>query len=498
MKPVRVSRTVRLKVRPEANPGKQAALEATWTLWDRAVAFYLGFFLAHLGILAEIPKSLELLTWAETHTVSTPDHPTPLPGWDIEQSVPGVPVVFRRAAINSTIGAVRSYASNLKRWEAADPKRGQAPKPPRQKPHPTFYTGLYRVDMADFQQGFLRLKLFDGRRWQWFNLPVSAPPYAADLFAASAAEKERIRQIRQEQNERMRAEGRKKRTKEEKEALRPRGWVAQSPVLVHKPDGFWLHVPFEKWVFVAGKADEQRTQNPSLRVGTIDLNADSAVAAAWEGKQCMGVKTVWHTRENAKREKALQKVTRKQWRSGKPVKGEHSNRLLWSYIRNLDGTVAWQVAATIVAWAMAAGLSVLVFEYLRPYRPGRGLSWSRQTNRKRAYWLRGQVLRHVRDLALREGILVVERNPAWTSQVCPRCSRLGERFSPNGRGYPSRFRCGPCGWTGDANVVAAFNLKKKWDRSFRYPTQEERKAAELRRARKGGAAAQPKGLPRTG
>ncbi|MCL6563954.1 MAG: transposase [Firmicutes bacterium] len=317
-------------------------------------------------------------------------------------------------------------------------------------------------------------------------------------MAASAAEKDRIRRTRQDQNDRMRAEGRTQRTTDERNALRPRLWVAQSPTLVHQPDGFWLHVPFEKWVAVAGTAEEQRIHNPCLRVGTVDLNADSAVAAAWEGQSCQGVKTVWHARENAKREKALQKVARKQRQAGKPVKGEHSNRFLWEYIRNLDNTTAWQVASAIVAWAVATGISVLVFEYLRSYRPKRGLSWSRRTNRKRTYWLRGQVLRHVRDLALREGMLVVERNPAWTSQVCPQCSHLGERFSPDGHGYPSRFHCGHCGWTGDANVVAAFNLKKKWDRSFRYPTPDERQAADLRSARKGGAAAKSKGLPVAG
>ena len=148
----------------------------------------------------------------------------------------------------------------------------------------------------------------------------------------------------------------------------------------------------------------------------------------------------------------LQKVARRQKRSGRPIKGERSNRGLWRYIAGLDAAVAWQVAAAIVAWAVAAGLQVLVFEHLRPYRPERGLSWSRRTSRKRVYWLRGRVLAYVRHLTACQGIVVVERNPAWTSQACSHCIHLGEGFSPGGRGYPSRFRCGHCGWTGDANV----------------------------------------------
>ena len=207
------------------------------------------------------------------------------------------------------------------------------------------------------------------------------------------------------------------------------------------------------------------------------------------------MKTRWHARENAKREKALQKVARKQRASGRPVKGERSNRDLWGYIRRLDEALAWQIAAWIVAWAVRLRLEVLVFEYLRTYRPERGFSWSRRVNRKRSYWLRGKVVQYTEHLALLHGILVVRRNPAWTSRACPRCGHLGERFSPGGSGYPSRLRCGRCGWTGDANVVAALNLKRKWDRTFRYPTAEEKRAAEQRRARKGGAAANPEQVP---
>ena len=231
-------------------------------------------------------------------------------------------------------------------------------------------------------------------------------------------------------------------------------------------------------------------------MGTIDLNADATVGAAWEGAQCRDIETIWHARENAKRERALRKVARRQKASGTPVKGEHANRNLWRSILHLDDALAWHIAARIVAWAVALRLQVLVFEYLRPYRPERGRSWSRRTNRKRSYWLRGQVLHHVRHLALCNGILVVERNPAWTSQACPQCHRLAERFSPRGTGYPSRLHCGHCGWSGDANVAAALNLKGKWDRTFRDPTVAERKgAADLRRAGNGGATAKTEPIP---
>jgi putative transposase len=515
---IAATKTVRLRLPTSSaafdgmivNRGKADALADTREEWLRATAFYLDLFLSHPGIfdrrktevIRKGPKAdqartkpwtnQDLLTWAESVTVPTKAHPDVPEDRDFRQVCPGMPVEIRRAAINKAIGEVRSYLSNHTAWENGQ-RQGREPKPPRPHPHVTAY-----ASMVDFQPGFVRLTVRADGRWVDKNYPVLAPPHFYGLLAESEREKARIAAERAEQKARMAAEARTERTDTERQRLKPAQgvWVADSPTLLEKPGGWELHVPFTRRVPIKGKAEDRRLAEPDLKVATVDLNADSAVAAGWEGRRCRGVKTVWHARENAKRERVLRKVARKQKRSGRPVKGERSNAGLWRYIRGLDATVAWQVAAAIVTWAVAAGVQVLVFEHLRPYRPVRGLSWSRRTNRKRSYWLRGEVLEHVRHLALCQGILTVERNPAWTSRACPRCSHLGERFSPDGRGYPSRFRCGQCGWSGDANIVAALNLKRKWDRTFRYPTAEER-AAERSRRRKAGAAARREGAPET-
>lgn len=507
---VTVTRTVRLRIAPSVDAGTSRAIENTQGEWVKAVRFYADLFLGHPAVYDEKKRvttqegrerevswtAKDLLSWAERMSVKTEDHPEVL--HNFAAVCPQMPVTLRRAAINAASGAVRSHLTNRALWAKADPEqRGKEPKLPDPHPNLTLYGGMYDLGEARLRQGSGRLKVFSNGRWRWLDVPLLLPPYALELFAQSEVEQARIAAERADQNARMADQRRDRRTNEERERLRatPGVWIAQSPTLIAKPEGLFLHAPFEKRVEIQGKAEERRLADPDLKVGTIDLNADSAVAAAWEGEQCKGVETVWHAEENAKRERALRKVARKQKASGTPVKGERSNRTLWAYIRNLDDSLAWHIAAQIVAWAVALGLQVLVFEYLRSYRPERGLSWSRRTNRKRSYWLRGKVLRHTRDLALYHGILVVERNPAWTSQVCPACHRLTERFSPSGAGYPSRLRCGCCGWSGDVNVAAALNLKRKWDRTFRYPTAAERRAAEPRRAGNGGATVNTEQLP---
>ncbi len=49
------------------------------------------------------------------------------------------------------------------------------------------------------------------------------------------------------------------------------------------------------------------------------------------------------------------------------------------------------------------------------------MSRSGRKNHKRAYWLRGQIVQWVRDLAFREGIVTVARHPAYPSPMCPHC-----------------------------------------------------------------------------
>lgn len=505
MSVVKTSKTVKFKVSPATNTGKQGAFVATHALWQRAVDFYTGFFLAHVGIF-ETTKTVivkkgkhkgetqekkldakDLLSWAEKHTVVTDAHPRVFN--DFEKTCPGMPVILRRAAINAASGAVRSNLSNEKRWMAAGCK-GKGPSLPRPHPNLTMYQGVHNILVENFRDGHVRLKLFNGTKWEWYNVPVQAPPYAMSLLTGSEQEKSRIALCQKEIQQLMKASGRTEKTDEEKEVLQPAigTWVMRACTILEKDGQWWIHIPFEKRVNIKGKAEDRRAREPNLRVGTIDLNVDSTVGISWIGHQLQGVHSFRQARENAKREKALQKVARKQSASGTAVKGEKSNRQLWRYIKNLDDSVAWQIARAIVTWAVLSGIQVLVFEHLRSYRPERGRSWSRRTNRKRNYWLRGKVMKHVRDLALREGILTVERNPAWTSQACPRCTHLAERFSPNGSGYPSRLRCEHCGWEGDANFVGAYNLKRKWNRTFRYPTAAEKKAAlELRRVRKESA-----------
>src|SRR5215472_12596774 len=93
-----------------ANTGKRACLEKTVAILEAARAFYLNFFLAHAEKLAEriayyseqhlemrerAISAHELLTWAESATVATREHPHPQAGWNCSAQFPELPFAYR-------------------------------------------------------------------------------------------------------------------------------------------------------------------------------------------------------------------------------------------------------------------------------------------------------------------------------------------------------------------------------------------------------------------
>ena len=110
-----VTKTIKLGVHKEIHAIKRQAVLDTQSLYNRVIAFYRDFFVAHWGVFEE--KILctkkngesaernwtlqELLTFAEKHTLSTGAHPEPLmPLIGAMPQAEGMPTGLRRAPIN--------------------------------------------------------------------------------------------------------------------------------------------------------------------------------------------------------------------------------------------------------------------------------------------------------------------------------------------------------------------------------------------------------------
>jgi putative transposase len=77
-----------------------------------------------------------------------------------------------------------------------------------------------------------------------------------------------------------------------------------------------------------------------------------------------------------------------------------------------------------------------------------------KTERRRSNsWAFSQLRQFLEYKGIREGVEVVAVNPAYTSQTCNQCLHIGLRTE-------KRFKCGHCGWQGDADLNGAINIAR--------------------------------------
>jgi IS605 OrfB family transposase len=427
-----------------ANTDKRAALDATLQVLNEARVFYIDFFLAHAQKLAErisyySAKHLEmreraisaneLLTWAEACTIQTPDHPQPWEGWNFSERFPGMPFIYRRSVIKDAIGKVRSYLSNHANWRKSGKKKGQ-PGLPGAANHPTLYEGAFslELDALDQRESFVRLKVYTGQAWIWVNYPVKYSRYF------------------------------------EQRRVEP-GWEQQSPKLVLRKHTAELHCSQTKEI-TAKKVKESKL-DPDLVTVAVDLNVKNlaVITVRQQGRPIETVFVTDHGLDQA-RLSHLKRIAKKQWQSGKPVKGEHSNQQLWQHVRKMNTDAAHQVARRIADVCAKYPGCVLLFERLRKIK-AKGGSKSRRMNRKQANQLRGKINQRAREKAWASGICTVEVNPHGTSQYCSRCGAKGERFSfHSGQRVKAKwgklFVCSVCNYEANADFNASVNVHRSF------------------------------------
>ena len=433
-----------------ANTGKRAYLQATEEVLNRARAFYVDFFLAHADKLAEkvtyyseehlefrerLISAHELLTWAESCTVATAAHPHPWAGWNFSERFPGMPFAYRRSVIKDAIGKVRSYLSNHANWEASGKQKGK-PGLPAASDHPTLYQGCLALELEalDLHEAFVRINVYTGEEWRWMHYPVSSSRYTV-------------------------------------QRLREADWERQSPTLVLRAHAAELHIPQVKKI-TARKVME-RKQDPDLVTVAVDLNVKNlAVITARQHDQIIETVFVTDHGLDAHRYRHLKRIARKQWQSGKPVKGEHSNQQLWRHIDRLNEDAAHKVARRIACVCAKYPDCILLFERLRTIKPGAG-SKSRRMNRRRANQLRGKIREYAKEKAYVQQVVTVEVNPHGTSQYCSRCGAKGERFSYLGdkrikAKWGKLFWCPVCHYEANADFNASVNVHHSFYREWHW------------------------------
>ena len=443
------------RIQGGANTGKRVYLDATASLLNQGRAFYIEFFLAHAEKFQETVvyysnthlemrerplSSHELLTWAEAATVETADHPHPWTGWNFSQQFPQMPFIYRRSLIKDAIGKVRSYLSHLKNWEQTGKKKGR-PGLPGAANHPTLYQGALTLDLetVNTKDHFVQLKVYAGSGWEWHNYPVQASRYF----------EQRIKQA---------------------------SWEQESPKLVLRKSSAELHFPQTKTI-EAKKVVESK-QDPDLVTVGVDLNVRNlaVITVRQHGRLIETVFVGDHGLDRA-RYLHLKKISKKQWLSGKAVKGEHSNQQVWAHVRRMNEDAAHKVARIIASVCAKYASCVLLFERLRKIKRGGG-NKSRRMNRRQSNQLRGKINQYAKDKNYAQGLVTVEVNPHGTSQYCSKCGAKGERFSyRNGAWVKEKwgnvFRCPVCQYEANADQNASVNMHHAFFREWHWQPKKK-------------------------
>jgi len=120
--------------------------------------------------------------------------------------------------------------------------------------------------------------------------------------------------------------------------------------------------------------------------------------------------------------------------------------------RNYVRTRMWQIANEIVKLAKEFKANIAI-ERLKHLRKRKG-EWNKKSRRK-VNRIPYRFFRHaLKCVAEREGVIVEEIKPDYTSQTCPRCGHVGKE---NWKGY-TYLKCVKCGYEADRDRIASLNV----------------------------------------
>src|SRR6266487_3613607 len=195
-------------------------------------------------------------------------------------------------------------------WQKTGKKKGR-PGRPGASNHPTLYEGTCSLELpgTDLQQSFVSLKVYTGQEWMWVNYPVKYSRYF----------------------ERRRTDG---------------AWQQQSPKLVLERKSAVLHFPHTREIKAKKVVESKR--DPDLVTVAADLNVKNLAVVTVRQKAAI-IESVFITDKglDQHRYRHLKHISKKQWLSGKPVKGERSCAHLWRHIRRMNSDAAHKTARAI-------------------------------------------------------------------------------------------------------------------------------------------------------
>ncbi|MCD6095737.1 MAG: IS200/IS605 family accessory protein TnpB-related protein [Thermoprotei archaeon] len=216
--------------------------------------------------------------------------------------------------------------------------------------------------------------------------------------------------------------------------------------LMIKYDGsrFWICIEFRREV----------KQYNIRSVLAIDVNFDNVTILIKDSRRVIKVKRLSFPLRRALCHRIwierIQKRYPKRWKYVKGIREairKHGRRM-----RNIINDSCHKIAEEITNMALKHR-SLIVVENLKNLRANskRGAKF----NKKLSLWAYHKLLSYIEYECLEKGILLMKVNPKGTSSLCPKCNNKLIAFNDR------ILRCSRCGFIGDRDVIACFNLISK-------------------------------------
>ena len=287
----------------------------TIKIYNDAISFCIKAFEEHWKVLETLDTgNKERFAYADALIHSTKSNDALYPEFDVKFRK--MPSYLRFSVINTALGYLSSYHSNLTNWEYSNTDD----KTPSLQTHlnklPTFYKGNMYLDDCDGDA--VRLKLFVNNDWNWVKVDLKH----TDVINIQ----------RRMQNARM-----------------------SVPTLEKKNKKWFLRFAFEEKVELnKTKLEEQRILSVDLGINTDAtcsvMNVDGAIIAREFINFASDKDQLYHTLNKIK--KVQQKY------------GSHNTAKLWRYAKFHNEELARKIAKQIVCVATKYQCDVIVFEYL--------------------------------------------------------------------------------------------------------------------------------------
>ena len=280
------------------------------------------------------------------------------------------PLYLRRATINEAIGQVRAYFGLLE--NAKNNKNMKEPsKATTFNCSMTFYKGMYK----DMKDGHIKLKLFDGTDWKWFDAKF-------------------------------------------KDWDIPNNVEILSPTIVIKKDYVMAHIPIKQTVEDVTPI-KYRMQNENIRVcGIAFSNSDKFAICVILDHTGKMIKTLFIGGGDEYRHRTSQIIGEiKKHRERNWNYAEKDHKTYWAKLNRISQHYAHDVSRKIVNFCVENDVQVISIADLTDV----SIHFGKKVGKYSPIYLRKKIIEYMKYKAFKESIIVTTIRSNYTASKCYKC-----------------------------------------------------------------------------